>query len=68
MLPLSTIESQETEPVKTKPPKKGGETRKTVGRREWGGLQGKAMILKIGPVTKCLHWLFRAGTSRIQPP
>ena len=29
MLPLSTIESQETEQVKTKPPKKGGETWKT---------------------------------------
>ena len=30
MLPLSTIEGQETEEVQTRPPEKGGETR--VGR------------------------------------
>ena len=40
MLPLSTIEGQETEEVQTRPPEKGGETRETVGRREWGGPQG----------------------------
>ena len=72
MLPLSTIGGQEPEEVQTKPPEKGGETQKTVGRWEWGGLQrtgdGEAMILKIGPDPRCLHWLFRAGTPRMQPP
>ena len=65
MLPLSTIEGQETEEVQTRPPEKGGETRETVGRREWGGLQAMG---KHGPLTKRLHWLFRAGTARMRPP
>ena len=41
MLPLSTIEGQETEEVQTRPPEKGGETRE--GQNLWqagvGGLQ-----------------------------
>lgn len=50
MLPLSTIESQEPEEVvKTKPPKKGGETRKTVGRRERGGSLGHGRLGTIDP-------------------
>uniref|UniRef100_A0A8C9C8I3 Uncharacterized protein n=1 Tax=Phocoena sinus TaxID=42100 RepID=A0A8C9C8I3_PHOSS len=43
MLPLSTIEGQETEAVQTKPPEKGGETHmgwKPVGRWQWGGSPG----------------------------
>lgn len=73
MLPLSTIGGQEPEEeVQTKPPKKGGETRKTVGRREWGGSLGHGRLGTIYPEDwpdpRCLHWLFRAGTPRMQPP
>ena len=39
MLPLSTIEGQETEEVQTRPPEKGGETR--VGRNLWQAGVGK---------------------------
>ena len=71
MLPLSTIEGQETEEVQTRPPEKGGETRETVGRREWVGPQGtgdgEAWTLRTGPLTKGLHWLFRAGIPRMRP-
>lgn len=38
MLPLSTIEGQETEEVQTRPPEKGGETR--VGKKLWAGGSG----------------------------
>ena len=62
MLPLSTIEGQETEEVQTKPPEKGGETHmgwKTVCRWQWGGgLQGMAdgevLTLKTDPNPKYL--------------
>ena len=74
MLPLSTIEGQETEEVQTRPPEKGGETRE--GRNLWhagvgrspGTGNGEAWTLKTGPITKCLHWLFWAGTPRMRPP
>ena len=39
MLPLSTIEGQETEEVQTKPPEKGGETH--VGWELWAGGSGE---------------------------
>ena len=71
MLPLSTIEGQETEEVQTRPPEKGGETQEPVGRREWVGPQGtgdgEAWTLRTGPLTKGLHWLFRAGIPRMRP-
>ena len=39
MLPLSTIEGQETEEVQTRPPEKGGETH--VGWELWAGGSGE---------------------------
>ena len=40
MLPLSTIEGQETEEVQTRPPEKGGETRE--GRNLWHAGVGRS--------------------------
>ena len=49
MLPLSTIEGQETEEVQTRPPEKGGETH--MGWELWSGGSGEASRLmgKRGP-------------------
>lgn len=43
--------------MQTKPPKKGGETRKL-----WAGGSGRSQAIgKHGPLTQGLHGLFRAG-------